>query len=60
MIGKTIDQAKSELAKLGITEIEIINNFVREIEGSTLLVTNCKIKQKKATLTVGSFKLNKE
>ena len=58
MIGLTLEEAEQKLKEQGITKIKVINNFEREISGSVLLVTSCKIEQKNAIITLGSFKLD--
>lgn len=58
VIGKTIDQAKQILQKVGIENFIVTNNFVKPLQGSNILVTNVKIRGDVAELVVGSFKLD--
>ena len=58
MIGLTLKEAEQKLKEQGITQINIIKNYERELDGSVLLVSSCKIEGKTATITLGSFKLD--
>lgn len=58
MIGLTLEEAEHKLKEQGITHINIIKNYERELEGSVLLVSSCKIEGGIATITLGSFKLD--
>lgn len=57
LVGLTVEQATKELAKHGVTKVIVQNNFVHPVPNSSILVTQCKINNKTATLVVGSFKL---
>ena len=58
MIGKTLSQATKLLQNQGITQIQVIDNFTNPQTKSQLLVTSCKIQDKTAYITLGSFKLD--
>lgn len=57
LIGKTYQQAQEALNRAGITNIKFVENFKNPLPNSTLLVTACKITNKTAQVTLGSFKL---
>lgn len=57
IVGKSLEEAKQELSKLGVKNFEVKNNFVRPLEGSSLLVLSYKINGETAHITMGSFKL---
>ncbi len=56
-IGLTQEQIEEKLLSQGIENFVYEDNFVYPLENSTKLVTNCKICDKTAHITLGYFKL---
>lgn len=58
LVGKTLDEATAILKENGIVNIQVIDNYIKPLEGSTLLVLNAQVESGSAKLVMGSFKLD--